>query len=107
MESWPFENAGRLRRTGLGNAWRCLALCNGVKIVSPPLHHFAPFGEILRMVVGGTHLIALAVCKLPLDYISGKAVRSELCSLCCGTHGQSPGNDTPCDTTQTKWCSHS
>lgn len=38
-----------------------------IQIISPRLHHTAAFGQVLCVVVGCAHGIALGMCQLPLN----------------------------------------
>jgi hypothetical protein len=54
--------------------WRRLFCNNSVKIISPPLHHFLAFGQVLRIIVSSPDRVPFAVGKLTFNYIRAKLV---------------------------------
>ena len=48
-----------------------------VQEVRPLLHHLAPLGKSLRLVVGRSNLVSLGVCQLELDHIWREALLVE------------------------------
>jgi hypothetical protein len=69
-----------------------------IQVVSPPLHHFSAFRQVLRVIVS---------CSNGVPFTVGNRVRSGLCWPCCGIHVRWCVNGSPCDTGHRASCSRS
>lgn len=63
-----------LPRNVLSDLQHIISSRHTVHIISPPLHHFPAFWQILCMVIGRSHLVTLTVCKLAFDHLRREAV---------------------------------
>jgi hypothetical protein len=68
------HSAPKIRDEGLRGASKMMddnlsVFAKIVETVRPLLHHATPLGEVLGVIIGGAHLVALVMRKLAFDPI--------------------------------------